>query len=171
MEEIKYDGQFIKVTEELIEGNIWERVYLKDGLQIFPMNDQKEIYMIEERRPHEINPIRFKFVTGLMDKIGEDPLETANRELQEEIGLKAKTLKIINHRVSSGTINNQFYQILATELFPSKIPNPDGEETIVSIKAYPLNDIVEFIQTGKLPWDMGALAIFKIKAMLEQGDI
>lgn len=167
MEETKYEGKFIKVTEELIEGSIWERVYLSDGVMIFPLTEDNKIYMIEERRPHEKNPIRFKFVTGLMDE-GEDPLITANREMQEEIGLKAEHLEMILHRESTGTVNNNFYQILATGLSESKLPNPDGENTIVSVRAYSIDEIIEFLESGKLDWSMGALGVFKIKQILEK---
>lgn len=167
MEETKYEGKFIKVTEELIEGAVWERVYLSDGVMIFPLTEDHKIYMIEERRPHEKNPIRFKFVTGLMDE-GEDPLVTANREMQEEIGLKAEHLELILHRESTGTVNNNFYQILATGLSESKLPNPDGENTIVSVRAYSIDEILGFLDSGKLDWSMGALGVFKIKQLLER---
>ena len=168
MENVKYAGKFVKVTEEEIDGNIWERVYLQNGVQVFPLTEDNKLILIEEKRPHEANPTRLKFVTGLMDDGDTDPLGTANRELQEEIGLKANTLKIINHRKSSGTINNHFYQILAQDLIPSKVPNPDGEDTIVSIKEFNLDKIEEFLEEGKLPWDMGALGIFLLKKHLEQ---
>ncbi|MBT4791065.1 MAG: NUDIX hydrolase [Halobacteriovoraceae bacterium] len=166
MEEIKYHGNFVKVTEEKIDGNTWERVYLQSGVQVFPMNAKGQIYLIEEKRPHEKNKIRLKFVTGLMDKEGEDPLETANREMQEEIGLKGDHLEILLHREATGTINNHFYQVLATGLKESKIPNPDGEDTIVSIKTFSISEIELLLEKGELPWSMGALGIFKIKQLL-----
>ena len=81
MEITKYEGKFIKVTEQEIDGAIWERAYIQSGVQVFPITSEGKIILIEERRPHEVNPIRLKFVTGLMDKEGEDPLKTANREL------------------------------------------------------------------------------------------
>ena len=163
MEEIKYNGKFIKVAEKIIDGAIWEKVYLKSGVEVFPITKEGKIIMIEERRPHENNPIRLKFVTGLMDKEGEDPLETANRELQEEIGYKASQMEVLTHRESSGTINNHFYQIIARDLIPSKIPNPDGEDTIVSIKEFSLEEIEKLLIEEKLTWSMGALGILKMK--------
>jgi len=169
MESVKYKGSFIKVTEEKINGIVWERAYLKSGVQVFPMTEDGKIYLIEEKRPHENNPIRLKFVTGLMDKEGEDPLSTANRELQEEIGYKAEHLKILTHRHTTGTINNHFYQILATGLVKSKIPNPDGEDSIVSIKPYSIEEIFELLDNEKLPWSMGALGILKIQRMQKKG--
>ncbi len=171
MEETKYEGKFIKVTEEKIDSNTWERVYLSDGVQVFPITSEGKIIMIEEKRPHENKPIRLKFVTGLMDKGDTDPLETANREMQEEIGYKANHLELLIHREASGTINNNFYQILATNLETSKIPNPDGEDTIVSVKAYTIQEIESFLDQGKLPWSMGALGIFKLKKMMSENKI
>ena len=171
MEETKYNGKFIKVTEEVIGGNTWERAYLADGVQVFPITSDKKIYMIEEKRPHEEVKIRLKFVTGLMDVPEEDPLLTANREMQEEIGFKANTLQIINHTRLSGTINNNFYQVVATGLVPYKIPNPDGEDTIVSIKTYSFEEMHKMLNEGLLKWDLGTLAFFKIEKMLQNNEI
>ena len=171
MEITKYEGKFIKVTEQEIDNAIWERAYIQSGVQVFPLTKEGKVYLIEERRPHEVNPIRLKFVTGLMDKEGEDPLETANREMQEEIGFKANHLEILMHRQSSGTINQHFYQVIATDLTPLKIPNPDGEETIVSIKAYSIDEVIDFFESGKIKWGIDALAIYRIKEMITNGKL
>ncbi|MFT6630383.1 MAG: ADP-ribose pyrophosphatase [Bacteriovoracaceae bacterium] len=170
MEKTKYEGKFIKVTEELIGKNTWERVYLSDGVQVFPITSDGKIKMIEERRPHEKHPIRLKFVTGLMDE-DEDPLETANREMQEEIGFKAQHLEVLIHREATGTVNNNFYQVIATGLSEYKIPNPDGEDTIVSIKEFTIEEIEQLLEDEKLPWSMGALGIFKLKKLIQSGKI
>lgn len=171
MEEIKYQGKFIKVTEESIEGTVWERVYLNDGVMVYPLTDDHKIYMIKEKRPHEDQSIRFKFVTGLMDPDDQDPLITANREMQEEIGFRAKRLQVLMQRKSSGTINNRFYQIIAQDLVPSKIPNPDGEDSIVSIQAYSIEEILGFLDSGELDWSMGALGVIRIQKMLANGTL
>jgi 8-oxo-dGTP pyrophosphatase MutT (NUDIX family) len=162
MEETKYHGKYLKVTEEHIDGTTWERVYLQDGVQVFPITDDKKVILIEERRPHERNPIRLKFVTGILEA-GENPLDTANREMQEEIGQTAKHLEILIHRETSGTVNNNFYQVIARGLSPFKLPNPDGEDTIVSIKEFSLKELEALLSSGELPWSMGALGIFKLK--------
>lgn len=163
MEKLKYQGKFIRVTEELIYGEIWERAYLNDGLMIIPITEEGKIILIEEQRPHESKPLRLKFVTGLIDE-GENPAFTANRELQEEIGLKAAKLELVFSRHSSGTVNNSFYLYLATELSVSKLPNPDGEETIVSIKEYSVDEVFKMFYNEQLPWNLAALGLFKLRA-------
>jgi len=171
MEETKYSGNFVKVTEEKIDSNIWEKVYLQDAVQVFPITEDGKVYLIEEKRPHELTLIRLKFVTGLMDKPNEDPLETAHRELQEEIGLKANEYSIINHSKRTGTINQNFYQIVARGLSSSKIPNPDGEDTIVSVKAYSTSEIIELFETKRIQWDLSALMIMKIQKALLSNNV
>lgn len=171
MEETKYLGNYIKVTEELIKGRTWERVYLSDGVMVFPITDEGKIILIKENRPHETPPVRLKFVTGTMDQIGENPLKTANREMQEEIGLTASKLEVLLERKSTGTVNNNFYQVIATGLSAKKIPNPDGEDSILSIHPYSIQEIKELLASEQLPWSMGALGIFKIEMMLSNGTL
>lgn len=168
MEKTVYQGKFIKVTEEVIENNTWERVYLHDGIQVFPINNEGKIALIEEKRPHEKEKVRLKFVTGLMDKDNEDPILTANRELQEEIGYKAKHLQVLFTKESTGTVNNTFYQVIATGLEKSKIPNPDGEDTILSVQFYSIDEIENFLENDQLQWNLGALGILRIKKLFEK---
>ncbi len=165
MEKMIYQGKFIQVSEEKIANNLWERVYLRDGVLIFPLDHNQNILMIEERRPHEKNPIRLKFVTGLIDD-GEEALETAKRELQEEIGLKPNKLEILFSKESNGTVNNKFYQILATDLVESKLPNPDGEDTIVSVKAFSISEVERMFDDGTLELGLPYIGLLKLKKLL-----
>lgn len=161
MEKTVYKGQFIEVKEQLIEGHTWEKVFLPDSLVVFPLTTENEIIMIEERRPHEKNPIRLKFVTGHIE-IGEDPAISANREMQEEIGYKANHIEEILLHHSTGTINSKFYYFLAKDLELSKLPNPDGEDMIVSIHKIKLEKIKEMLKSGELPWTLSTLGLFKV---------
>ena len=79
-EKLVYKGKFIQVGEEEIDGLVWEKVYLNDGVIIYPITEEGKIFLIKEKRPHEDKAVRLKFVTGLIDKDEDDPLLTANRE-------------------------------------------------------------------------------------------
>ena len=161
MENIVYNGNFIKIAEFTQENYTWEKAYLPDSLVVIAITRDKEILFIEERRPHEDNPIRLKLVTGHIDK-GESVIECANRELQEEAGFKANVLKEILVNRSSGTINSNFHFILATELEVSKLPNPDGEATIVSVKKIKINKVRDMLKSGELNWSLSTLGLFKV---------
>ena len=170
MEKTKYTGKFIRVTEEEMEGRTWERAYFNDGVLVFAINEEGKFLMIEEKRPHEEKKVRLKFVTGNLDE-SEDPAEAANRELQEEVGYKAENLVEILNLNSSGTINNTFRMYVGTDLIESKLPKPDGEDTILSIKFYTLEEIFNFLENGELAWNLVTLGLFKIKSLKEAGKL
>lgn len=161
MEKTVYQGQYIEIKERKVDEYTWEMAYFPDSLVIFPFTENNEIIMIEERRPHEDNPIRLKFVTGHIDQ-GETPIDCANRELQEEAGYKANKLEeILIHR-SRGTINSDFYYFKASDLITSKLPNPDGEDTIVAIKKIKVEKVIEMIRSGELEWTLATLGLIKV---------
>jgi ADP-ribose pyrophosphatase len=161
MEKTVYDGQFVKVNELKVENYTWEKAYFPDSLVIFPFTDNDEVIMIEEKRPHEDIKVRLKFVTGHIDP-GESPADCANRELQEEVGFKAQHMKELMVHKSRGTINSDFYYFQATGLSVSKLPNPDGEDTIVSIKKFKFDELIMMLEDGKLDWTIATLGLFKV---------
>lgn len=158
-EVIKYQGNFLKVVEQEIENHIWEKVFLPSAVVIFPVNEKGEILLIEEYRPHELVTKRLKLVTGHIEK-GEDILLCSNRELQEEVGFRANLLENFYTYHSSGTVNSELHFILARDLIPSKLPNPDGEHTIIGYKFYPLEDIPRMLKSGELGWGISSIGFF-----------
>lgn len=161
MEVKKYSGKFIQVTEESILGQIYERVYLPNGVIIFPFDNHGNLLMVIEKRPHENPPKRLKFVSGHIES-HEDVLETANRELQEEIGFKAQELELLHHNKATGTVNNDLYFVIATGLEESKLPNPDGEDTIIAVKALSLETVKKKVFSGEIAMSFPALGFFKL---------
>jgi 8-oxo-dGTP pyrophosphatase MutT (NUDIX family) len=162
MENEVYRGNIVQVTEEKIEDIVWERVYLPSGVVIFPIDDQGRILMVEEKRPHETPPIRLKPVSGMLEPDKGSPAENAQRELQEEIGFKATEL--INYWTlkGSGTINHLQYFFLARNLIPSKLPNPDGEDTIISIKAFSVEELLQKYLADEIRWSMSTLGFMRL---------
>lgn len=161
MEEIKYNGQFIQVKEMSKDGRVWEKAYFPDSIVVFPITKKNEVIMIIEKRPHEKQSERLKFITGHIDK-GETAIECAYREMQEEAGFKANKLVEIAVHESSGTINSNFHFILAEDLEVSKLPNPDGEDTILEVKKIPLIRLKDMIYKDDFKWTLSTLGIFKI---------
>ncbi len=162
MEKIVYQGKIIKISEEIIGGINWERAYLPHGVIIFPINDQGEILMIEEKRPHENPPFRLKPISGILEQERGTPEDNAQIELQEEVGFKATTLFNFWTMRSSGTVNNTQYFFLARGLVASKLPNPDGEDTILSIKAFKLDVLHQLYLDDKIPWSHSTLGFFRL---------
>src|SRR6476661_361970 len=95
MEKTVYKGNILKVTEEEIDGIVWEKVYLPSGVIVFPITDDGKIMLIKEKRPHETPNVRIKPVSGILEPEKGTPEENAQREMQEEIGYKAREMKEI----------------------------------------------------------------------------
>jgi ADP-ribose pyrophosphatase len=168
-EQVVWNGKFIKVTTENKSGAIWERVYIPSGVVVLPLTADKKIILIRERRPHENPPIRLKPVTGMLDE-GLSPLETAHKELQEEIGIKAESIELFWHSKSNGTVNAETSFFIARELSSNKIPNPDGD-VIEDILYLTLSELEEKLWSEELRWGVSALGIFKFLKLIKEGKI
>ncbi len=162
MENEVYQGQIIRVTEEEIGGINWERVYLPSGVIIFPLNEKGQVLMVEERRPHETPNTRIKPVSGILEPDKGSPEENAQRELQEEIGFKAAQIENFWTMRSTGTVNNEQYFYVARDLVASKLPNPDGEDTIMKVVAYDIEELREKYLRDEIKWSMSTLGFFRL---------
>ncbi len=149
MERAAYNGKYVRVTEEVIDNHCYERIYLQDSLIVFPIDAQKNCILVYERRPHERPDKRWKPVTGFIEPQW-DILTNANRELQEEIGQRARQLRIYFSVRLTGTMNVTHHFILATELEESKLPNPDGEASILSVRAVDVDELERLALSGEM---------------------
>ena len=162
MEKEVYSGQIIRVTEEVKEGITWERAYLPDGVIIFPITSEGKIILIEERRPHEHPPVRIKPVSGILELDKGSPAENAQREMQEEIGLKAESLELLMTLSSTGTLNSSQYFFVARGLTPHKLPNPDGEDIVLRTIEYTPAELEAVLMKDELKWSHSTLGMFRL---------
>ncbi len=162
METEVYKGNIIRITEEKIDSVVWERAYLPNGVIIFPITDEGKIIMILEKRPHENPPYRIKPVSGILEPDKGSPEENAQREMQEEIGFKAGQLESLMVMKGSGTLNSTQYYFIARHLTPSKLPNPDGEETVMEIKAYTIDELFKKFLNDEIKWSHSTLGFFRL---------
>jgi 8-oxo-dGTP pyrophosphatase MutT (NUDIX family) len=162
MENETYLGKIIKVTEERIDDITWERAYLPNGVIVFPITNEGKIILVKEKRPHENPPIRVKPVSGILETSLGAPEENALREMREEIGLGSNRMQLLWILKSSGTVNNEQHFFMATDLFASKLPNPDGEDTIQEVLEFTPKELLELLLQDKLKWSMSTLGIFRL---------
>lgn len=162
MEKEVYKGQIIRVTEEKIDNINWERVYLPDGVIVFPITDDGKIILIKEKRPHENPPVRLKPVSGILEHDKGTPEENANREMQEEIGFKSNAMELLWVQKGSGTVNHEQHYFIARALVHHKVPNPDGEEMIMGLVEYTPQELLNALMKEEIRWSMSTLGIFRL---------
>lgn len=90
--DLVYQGSFLKVLRDEVElpnGKKSTREYIPHpgAAMIIPVNGQGNLIMLKQFR-YAVQSVFIEFPAGKIDK-GEDPLQTAKRELQEETGLIA----------------------------------------------------------------------------------
>lgn len=110
-----------------------ERVYERmvgdypDSVIIAPFLDNETLLMIREYSA-AIDAYELTLPKGLVDS-GEDFLQAANRELQEEVGYRADNLDYLCPlTIAPGYINHTSHLIRATGLSESKLPGDEPEE-------------------------------------------
>jgi 8-oxo-dGTP pyrophosphatase MutT (NUDIX family) len=171
MEKTVYKGNIIQVTEEEIGGIVWERAYLPTGVIIFPITQDGRILLVKEKRPHETPPFRIKPVAGMLEPEKGSPAENAQREMQEEIGLRAGQLENFMTLEGTGTVTHKQYFFLARDLTPAKLPNPDGEDTIMEVLAYGPDEIHAMLMNDQIKWSVSTLGLFRLLEMLRSGSL
>ncbi len=170
MENPAYQGKFVRVTEEEIEGSVYERVYLRHALTVLPIDNKGRVLFIKERRLHETPSIRWKPVTGFLEEYGTVE-ENANRELQEEIGKIADSIQPYFHVRHTGTLNLEQHFVIARGLRDNKLPNPDGENSIIEVAALGLDEILKRALDGEFARGTVGFVLMKLYYEIKNGII
>ncbi len=108
--------------------------------------DEGQIHLVRQPREAIGRDDVLELPAGIMDVEGEEPEETARRELEEELGLSADSwTHAITFYSSSGFTNEQVHVFLATGLERVGEGDADGEERIEAV-TWPIDEIDELIE-------------------------
>lgn len=103
---------------------------------ILPITSKGQVLFVRQWRS-PIQKITLEFPSGVIDP-GEDPIDTAQRELQEEACYKAGKLSLIRKVYTApGFCSEVVYLFLAQELSYSPLPRDLFEEIDVVALSYP----------------------------------
>ncbi|PIN89494.1 hypothetical protein COU57_05860 [Candidatus Pacearchaeota archaeon CG10_big_fil_rev_8_21_14_0_10_32_14] len=139
-EDIKYSGyrKMLRKQFKLPNGNIsdYDIVKSNDGVNIFAIDDQNNVILIEQYRPGPEKKI-ISVPGGLIEN-NEDPLDCAKRELLEETGYTGNLIYVSSfYTWSYGT--EKIYCFVATNCKKVKYDYIDNQEFIKIIKI-PINE-------------------------------
>lgn len=114
---------------------------------IVPVDSDGNVLLVRQFRK-AVESFLLEAPAGKMES-GEDPQETALRELQEEIGHKAGTLQALgSFFVAPGWCTQTMYAYLAMDLVSARL-DADEDEFIEVVRA-PLTDISALIADGTI---------------------
>lgn len=102
--------------------------------------DERVVYLVRQPREPVEEDALLEVPAGKLDEEGESPLETAKRELAEEIGKRAEQWsELKSFYTSPGFADEEVHLFVATEL--SDEQTEAGEEERIEIVEWPLDDL------------------------------
>ena len=108
-------------------------------------HDGERIFLVRQPREAVGEPALLELPAGKLDEEGEGPLETAKRELAEEIGKGAKTWRhLTSFYTSPGFVEEECHVYLATDLFDHTADADEDER--IEIVAHPLTELDAVIE-------------------------
>lgn len=162
-----HSNPFFSVREDKVikpngEDGIYYVVEKKESVFIVPINSLGEIYLIKQFR-YPTKTWSWEVPAGAIET-GEEPIEAAERELQEETGLKAASWEKIGILpIGPGLSDNIGHLFVANGL--SLIGNDKKEEEgIVDCKSFSTDQIKEMILNKELI-DVPSLAMLTIAGL------
>lgn len=163
-EKIVYKARLFEVKEQevLLPNNkkhIYATVERRPTVNIFPLTDKYELYLISQYR-YMFKKRILEAVAGHIDD-NETSLVAAKRELREEIGMLASQWEeIARIQKSASVIKETSHIFLARDLEEGK-PSPTEGEDIVLVKL-PLNEAVAKVMMGEINHSATMVGIFML---------
>jgi 8-oxo-dGTP pyrophosphatase MutT (NUDIX family) len=152
-----HEGRIVTLTDETYkyaDGKTADREIVRTtGAAAIVAVDDEHVWLVRQPREAVDDPDSLEVPAGRLDVEGEPPLETAKRELAEEIGLQASRwtpLKV--YRSSVGFTDEVVHVFLAEGLSDADGDHDSGEDERIEIVKWPLADLdgaLEAIQDSK----------------------
>ena len=108
-------------------------------------HDGETLYLVRQPREPVNDPALLELPAGKLDEEGEAPLDTAKRELAEEIGKGARTWQhITSFFTSPGFTDEECHLFIATDLYDEQADADEDER--IEIVTVPLSELDRVIR-------------------------
>src|SRR5438874_12306899 len=150
-----YTGTLISVgvgTFEAPDGSTFRRdlVHHPGAVSIVPVDDDRSVLLVRQYRA-AIDADLLEIPAGKRDVEGEPPEETARRELEEEVGMRAGRLqRLAEFYNSPGFSDERSWVFLALDLEETAVSAHSPEEAAMEIVRVALDEVPMLIATGRL---------------------
>lgn len=147
-----YQGKIIKVRKDkvtLLDGKstVREVVEHRGGVCIVPIDEDGNVLLVRQYR-YPVGREVLEIPAGKREE-GEDPFDTAKRELSEETGCDAERYDFLGSFLATpGYCTEKFYIYLARDLRYHKQHLDEGE--FLDVVKMPLDDAVRLVWENKI---------------------
>ena len=146
-----FNGKIFKVLHTTIseDGVMYERDVISHNgsAVIVPVFDDKTVALVRQYR-HAAEKYLLEIPAGSLEK-SEDPKLGAERELEEEIGVKAEKLELLSEfYVSPGFLQEKMFVFMATGLV--EVGQKLEDDELLSIKRLAFPEAFKMIKNGDI---------------------
>lgn len=166
-----YDGLVVKIRVDevtLQDGSPARREVIEHpgAVAVFPMDDEGNVILVRQFRYAVGEPV-LELPAGKLEP-GEDPYDSALRELEEETGLQPKTVIPMGMCYSSpGILGERLYLYFAKDLVQADSHPDEGE--FVEIVRMPYGELMDLARQGEIKDGKTLAGLFKASLLLEEG--
>lgn len=128
-------------------------------VSVIPVTDAQEIYMVSEYRYMHKKTL-LELASGFIDK-GETALQAAQRELEEELGIKARQWEQLIHVDQNASVIDAQYKIFLAKGLELGKPRPTEDEAIRVVKV-PLDEALNLVLTGQITTSESIIGILLV---------
>ena len=146
--ETVYSGRIVDVTMERFrhaDGEEVSREIVRHrGAVGILAHDEETVWLVRQPREAVNEPDLLEIPAGRLDRVGEEPLQTAKRELAVEIGRGARSWEpIVTYYTGAGFTDEQVHLFAATDLFEASADS--GEQERIELVPWPLERLGDAI--------------------------
>ncbi|MGY1831992.1 NUDIX domain-containing protein [Geodermatophilus sp. SYSU D01180] len=156
--ETVYEGRVISLVKDTVAmpgggDSVREVVRHPGAVAVVALGDDGQVVLLRQYR-HPVGGYLWELPAGLRDADGEPPLETAKRELAEEVRMAAERWSLLTTSYSTpGFCDEQVLVYLAEGL--SDVDRPEGftvehEELDMTVERVPLDEAVQQVFDGRI---------------------
>ena len=166
----KYQDSFINVREDRVlrpdgQPGTYGTVKMKPGVAILPIDNDGNVYLIQQFR-YAFGKESIEVVCGAVEE-DEPRQETAKREMEEEIGIKASELIDLGTLdLDTSIVSCPMQMFLAKQLTKTEA-NQEGTETIETLHI-PLDTAVQMVMDCAITHAPSCVLILKAAKMLNK---
>ena len=167
-----YEGPVFKVRQHLVKTvggeSLRDIVEHSGGAIVVAVTNEGKIVMEKQyRKP--MDGVMFELPAGKLDP-GEKPEAAAARELKEETGYTAKSIRYLTKCYTScGYSTEILYAYLCTGLTAGETDLDDNEA--IDAEEYQINDLVNMVMSGEINDAKTQIAILMVKRMIDNGEL
>ncbi|MBL7869974.1 MAG: NUDIX hydrolase [Cyclobacteriaceae bacterium] len=167
--DLKYDNRWIRVTEYQVinpaGGNgIYGKVHFKNkAIGIVALDKDYYTWLVGQWR-YPLNEWSWEIPEG-GGPLGDDPLQSAKRELKEETGLIANQWTLIQRTHLSNSVSDEEGLLFLAEDLTQHETDLEDTEADMKVWKLPFSEALQMVLDGKITDSLSVMGILKVNLL------